>query len=124
MKRKLPGPTKKAGKGSAAEEKAYQALKPLIRKMQVLEAQSVAMGGAPDRELLTCPKCGLREDVLIGTQLFTTREPIGGIADNGLRFEKLRDGWYLCPSCSTRVAEPEPPPMPPLFPTARRKRRK
>lgn len=128
MKRKRSAPPKTARKESAAEEKAYQALvaalKPLITRMQVLEAQSVALGGALRRELLTCPKCGLREDVLANGQLITTREPAGGATDTGLRFDKLSDGRFLCPSCGARVVEPEPPPLPPLFPPPPRKRKK
>ncbi len=90
------------------------AVSPLLKKLQVLEAQIVAMGGAPDRELLKCPKCRLQENVLIDGQFITHRE---GHApeDSGLRFEKLQDDRYLCPGCGAKVAEPEPPPLWPFF---------
>jgi len=54
-----------------------------------------------DRELLTCPKCGLMEDVLFDGRLVTCREAGGD--DTGLRFSEhpRADGRFVCPECGT-----------------------
>ena len=52
-----------------------------------------------DRELLTCPTCGLMEDVLVDGRLVTCHE-IGG-PDTGLRFaaHPRSEDRLVCPEC-------------------------
>ncbi|MBL8744442.1 MAG: hypothetical protein JNK04_25215 [Myxococcales bacterium] len=59
-----------------------------------------------DRELLTCPACGLAEDVAIDGRLFTFRMPDVG-EETGLRFGTSNEcGLFRCPFCDAEVAEP------------------
>jgi hypothetical protein len=86
-------------------------LRGLFARLQALEAQSIALGGAPkSRDLLRCPRCGLQEDVLAGGA-FVVARPDQPRTDTGLRFEKLTNGRYHCPVCYAQVEEPpwEPP---------------
>ncbi|MDA1274472.1 MAG: hypothetical protein O2960_10545 [Verrucomicrobia bacterium] len=79
---------------------------PLAKQIAVIRQQMHALGMfANDRELLDCPHCGLREDVLISGQLITYREP-DFHQDTGLRFEELTPGTFRCPSCCHTVREP------------------
>jgi rubredoxin len=81
-------------------------LRPLARQLAVLQRRMKAAGlFANDRELLECPQCGLREDVLISGQLITYREPAIH-QDTGLRFEDLTGDTFRCPSCRQTVREP------------------
>ncbi len=54
-------------------------------------------------ELLTCPNCGLVEDVLASGQIITNYGP--GEPDTGLRFlePKSDDGPFICPGCGGKV---------------------
>ena len=79
-------------------------LAPLVRQIQALQEQARALGLFPnDRELLTCPNCGLAEDVLAGGQLITTHGP--DEPDTGLRVlePKSDDGPFICPGCGGEV---------------------
>ena len=81
-------------------------LRPLARQLAALQRRMKAAGlFANDRELLDCPHCGLREDVLISGLLITCREP-GFHQDTGLRFEELTADTFRCPSCGQTVYEP------------------
>lgn len=76
------------------------AIAPLIRQIQEAQAQARLLGLFPnDRDLLTCPRCGLGEDVLSDGRLVTNVEP--GEPDTGLRFiEPARAGArFRCPRC-------------------------
>jgi predicted RNA-binding Zn-ribbon protein involved in translation (DUF1610 family) len=78
---------------------------PLARRIAAIREQMHALGMfANDRELLDCPNCGLREDVLISGVLITYREPAFH-EDIGLRFEELTEGTFRCPSCGRTVRE-------------------
>ncbi len=61
-----------------------------------------------DRELLTCPKCGLQEDVTFSGILEVTMPPHQG-EDTGLRFKnvKRRSNFWRCPACKAAFAAPE-----------------
>lgn len=79
---------------------------PLARQIAAIREQMHALGMfANDRELLDCPHCGLREDVLISGLLITYREPAFH-QDTGLRFEELTTGTFCYPSCGQTVREP------------------
>ena len=75
-------------------------IEPLARHLEDLQRQGRALGlFVDDRDLLTCPKCGLTEDVLIGGQLVTFSGADG--PDTGLRFVEPTsdDGPFTCPRC-------------------------
>ena len=61
-----------------------------------------------ERELLTCAKCGLSEDIDITSRLFTYRLNTNN-RDTGLRFQDLGRKRFRCPSCGATVKEPAPP---------------
>lgn len=76
------------------------ALAPLVRQIQEAQAQARLLGLFPnDRELLTCPRCGLGEDVLSDGRLVTNVAP--GEPDTGLRFivPKREGARFRCPRC-------------------------
>ena len=54
-----------------------------------------------DRQLLSCPRCGLMEDVLFDGRLVTCHEAGGD--DTGLRFSEhpRAEGRFVCPECGT-----------------------
>ena len=81
-------------------------LKPLVAQVTALQAQARAIGlFANDRELLECPRCGLKEDVTCDGRLITYRGTAFG-EDLGLRFEELADQGFRCPTCRQIVREP------------------
>lgn len=66
-----------------------------------------ALGMFPnDRELLVCPNCGLREDILFSGVLITYREPAFH-EDTGLRFEELTEDTFLHLPKAIRFEGPE-----------------
>lgn len=81
-------------------------IRPLARRLAAQQRRMKTAGlFANDRELLDCPHCGLREDVLISGLLITYREP-GFHQDTGLRFQELTADTFRCPSCGQTVCEP------------------
>ena len=73
---------------------------------QVVELKKSARGlgiFTEDRGLLTCPTCGLMEDVLFDRRLVTCHQI--GVSDTGLRFtEHSRNGGrFIFPECSTEL---------------------
>ena len=80
-------------------------IRELARRLAALQEHARSLGLFPgDRELLECPKCGLLEDVLMGGKLITYHAGAEG-QDTGLRFEKLAEGKFRCPSCGSIVKE-------------------
>jgi len=82
-------------------------LMPLTHHLKELQEEARRVGIFPnDRELLSCPKCGLQEDVLIGGYLATTLGPYD--PDTGLRFQESLDDdtLFICPNCGAEVREP------------------
>lgn len=86
-------------------------LETLVRQLVELKAQARQLGlFTEDRDLLTCPRCGLMEDVLIGGRLVTWPGEGDG-RDTGLRFtadhtDHLR---FTCPRCGGPVVLKEDP---------------
>lgn len=81
---------------------------PLLGQLQAVQEEARRLGLFPnDRDLLTCPKCGLAEDVLASGQLITNVDP--GQPDTRLRFiEPTRDdGPFLCPACGAEAGAQE-----------------
>ena len=85
-------------------ESAVASIEPLVRHLVDLQRQARALGlFVDDRELLTCPKCGLMEDVLSGGLLVTLYG--SGGPDTGLRFVEptSADGRFTCPRCGVEA---------------------
>jgi len=81
---------------------------PLLRRLQAVQEEARRLGLFPnDRDLLTCPKCGLAEDVLASGQLITNVDP--GQPDTGLRFIEPTsdDGPFVCPACGAEAVAQE-----------------
>lgn len=79
-------------------------LAPFVTRLRTLQEQARSLGVFPnDRDLLTCPSCGLAEDVLAGGQLITSASM--GEPDTGLRFAEptVDDGPFRCPACGGEV---------------------
>ena len=79
-------------------------VEPFARKLLDVQRQARALGiFVDDRELLTCPKCGLTEDVLSDGRLITFSGSRG--PDSGLRFIEptSADGRYTCPRCGGKA---------------------
>ena len=57
-----------------------------------------------DRELLSCDRCGLIEDVDITGRLITYKSD-EAVFDSGMRFEKGEGDTHLCPVCGAPVRE-------------------
>lgn len=81
-------------------------IRPLAMQLAALQRRMKAAGlFANERELLDCPHCCLRDDVLISGHFITYREP-GSHQETGLRFEELTADTFRCPSCGQAVCEP------------------
>ncbi len=82
---------------------------PLVRQLQALQEEARRLGMfTNERELLSCPSCGLTEDVLANGLLITNVDV--GEPDTGLRFLEpaTDDAPFVCPACGAEVrAQPE-----------------
>lgn len=80
------------------------ALIDLCRELHDMKLQAVALGiFAEDRELLTCPECGLQEDVQADGRLMTFDKGTQDFKDSGLRFADMGGGRFACPRCQTLI---------------------
>ncbi|MFI5301604.1 MAG: type IV toxin-antitoxin system AbiEi family antitoxin domain-containing protein [Polyangiales bacterium] len=89
-----------AGDTMPADDELDRVVVSLARELVDIQRRARALGiFADDRELLTCPNCGLTEDVLIGGRLVTYFGSCG--PDTGLRFVEPTSagGQYTCPRC-------------------------
>jgi hypothetical protein len=87
-------------KGEAALERS-PSLAALIEGLRDVRARAREVGVfLDDRPLLSCPACGLIEDVSIEGVLITSRDSALGV-DTGLRFVERRGGGagFGCPAC-------------------------
>ena len=76
----------------------------LSRKLGKIKAQARALGiFTDDRELLECPNCGLLEDVTAKGLLVTYPKDSVDLKDCGLRFSRVDENCFQCPSCGTKV---------------------
>ena len=57
-----------------------------------------------DRELLSCDRCGLLEDVDITGRLITYKSG-EAVFDSGMRFEKGEGDTHACPVCGAPARE-------------------
>lgn len=87
----------------------YPELRRLVEALIKARAEAEKLGlFLYDREPLTCPKCGLREDVTFEGYLLVTR-PGARERDTGLRFEANEKTLRArCPACKTRFGWEEP----------------
>lgn len=80
-----------------------------ILKLEKVKKEARKLGlFVDDRELLTCPKCRLQEDVTIEGLLIVVLSSRPG-EDTGLRFSKADSKGikYCCPACKTKFLAPE-----------------
>lgn len=77
----------------------------LCKELHRIKQHAEALGiFTNDRELLTCPKCGLQEDVQADGRLTTFDKDSEDFTDSGLRFvETGNDGQFSCPRCQTLI---------------------
>lgn len=111
----------KAKNWTKADEASYQdflansGIRELAKRLKEIEAEVEAAGLPPHfRDPLACGKCGLFEGELDNGLLYTAKYR-NSRTDSGLRFTKIKEGWYRCPSCRCAVAEPEYKIPPGLF---------
>ena len=76
----------------------------LCKELHNIKQQAEALGiFTNDRELLTCPKCGLQEDVQADGRLTTFETDSQDFTDSGLRFVETGNGQFSCPRCQTSI---------------------
>ena len=76
----------------------------LCKELHRIKQQAEALGiFTNDRELLTCPQCGLQEDVQADGRLKTFDKDSEDFTDSGLRFVETGNGQFLCPRCKTSI---------------------
>ena len=76
----------------------------LCKELQRIKQHAEALGiFTNDRELLTCPKCGLQEDIQADGRLTTFDKDSQDFADTGLRFADTGNGRFSCPQCQTLI---------------------
>lgn len=76
----------------------------LVRRLEQVKRQAGALGiFIDDRELLECPSCGLMEDVTADGLLATYLRKSRRRKDCGLRFSRVDDTRFQCPSCGTKI---------------------
>lgn len=89
-----------------SEERIPKSIYHLAQRISALHAEAQRLGiFIGDRELISCPHCGLMEDVDTNGFLLTCRPDSLGV-DTGLRFEEVdSEGLrFRCPSCGTLLA--------------------
>ncbi len=95
----------KGGSGVPPLDNLYSAIKPLADQLAAVQKQAQEMGlFMNDRELLECSRCALMENVTHTGVLITCRETALD-QDTGLRFTKVKDQTFRCPSCGELVTE-------------------
>lgn len=102
----------------SAEQAAAQLiekLKPVIEHFQSLRQECIKAGlFMADRQLHTCPSCGLVEDTLVNGVL-VTYWPVQDFApqpDTGLRFVEVGALDLACPACGQVSRQVEWPELP------------
>jgi len=75
-----------------------------VRQLQEVMHRAQALGlFTEDREFLTCPSCGLWEDVTIDGLLVVYQKDDATHIDSGLRFREVDERHYVCPECETMI---------------------
>lgn len=119
MTKKLPVAQKKTKKAASKEQPIRSAvrnefpeIRALAKKIEQIKEQQRRLGlFCHDRELLSCSRCGLEEDVTGEGFLIVAKIPSTGV-DIGLRFSEVDEekGLYRCPGCGQEVTVPDSAP--------------
>lgn len=107
MKGAMPRRLRKAN--SRSLDPAFRSFVPLFRRLYEAQQRAKKLGiFIEDRDLLTCPQCGLHEDIAFSGMLQVTMPPHLG-EDTGLRFKavKRRSGHWCCPACKKEFKAPD-----------------
>lgn len=76
----------------------------LCKELYRIKQQAEALGiFTNDRELLTCPKCGLQKDIQADGRLMSIEKDSQDFADTGLRFVDTGNGQFSCPRCQALI---------------------
>jgi hypothetical protein len=81
----------------------------LARQIKKLQEQAKNLGMfVEDRDLLSCPQCGLEEDVTHHGLLIVSKASRPGV-DTGLRFSEVDSvkHRFRCPACGVNFVAPE-----------------
>lgn len=92
-----------------SEKEIPESINNLVRRITALHDEAAKLGMfIGDRELISCPWCGLMEDVDVNGILLTCRPGSLGV-DTGLSFEEIDSGEsrFRCPSCGKEVNQEE-----------------
>ena len=102
----------KDGADKAADDAAKTLLRSIagaVERLRDLQDLAREQGiFVADREIVSCPRCGLVEDVLSDGRLITSREHSPG-RDAGLRFveDPEGSGRFTCPECGDEAVPDE-----------------
>ncbi len=89
--------------GGMKKKKEFSKIYELAAQLQSLRRRATQLGMfVDDRELLSCAKCGLEEDVTIEGLLIVVQPSAPG-SDTGFRFSPVGKSKrrYRCPQCKT-----------------------
>jgi predicted RNA-binding Zn-ribbon protein involved in translation (DUF1610 family) len=79
----------------------------LFHHLEKVKQQAQVLGlFTDDREFLTCPSCGLMEDVTAEGLLVTYPQDSQNTEDTGLRFRQLDTESFQCPACGATCHVP------------------
>jgi hypothetical protein len=79
-----------------------------VSHLAAMQDEARALGMFVDeRDLLTCSRCGLVEDVTSGGQLITYYPSVSE-HDSGLRFESVAKNKFRCPACQSVISQKSP----------------
>jgi len=81
----------------------------LARQVKELQERAKALGMfVEDRDLLSCPQCGLEEDVTFQGLLIVSKASAPEV-DTGLRFSEVDAAkhQFRCPACGANFVAPE-----------------
>ncbi len=93
----------------AASEMLARSIAGVVERLRDLQDLAREQGiFVADRELVSCPRCGLTEDVLADGRLITSRTQSPG-QDTGLRFVEDSEGAgrFSCPECGDEAVPDE-----------------
>ena|SRR3990172_2289624 len=88
----------------------FHEIRALVRELTKVQERARKLGlFCNDRELLSCSRCGLEEDVTCEGFLIVAKIISPGV-DINVRFSAVDEekGLYRCPGCGKEVAVPEP----------------
>ena len=88
----------------SGKQDGMNGLSAAVRQLEQAKQQARELGIFTDaRELLECPSCGLLEDVTFEGLLVTYPKGSADLKNCGLRFKRVDETSFECPSCGTRI---------------------